>query len=105
MRILGIKWVTNCLYPEEYKIDIIKEALEFYDLFLNVKLDVADAAALFKGRHCNHAIPIIRFLLHFETKSRRQIRRRSYHYRCITLNMISPGTLCYSASHRSDLIF
>jgi iron complex transport system substrate-binding protein len=50
MRILGIKWVTNCLYPEEYKIDIIKEALEFYDLFLNVKLDVADAAALFKGR-------------------------------------------------------
>jgi len=38
MRILGLKWLTNILYPGEYKIDIVKEAREFYRLFLGVEL-------------------------------------------------------------------
>lgn len=38
MRILGLKWLTNILYPREYKIDIVKEARDFYRLFLGVEL-------------------------------------------------------------------
>jgi len=38
MRILGLKWLTNILYPREYNIDIVKEAREFYRLFLGVEL-------------------------------------------------------------------
>jgi len=38
VRILGLKWLTNILYPREYKIDIIKEARDFYRLFLGVEL-------------------------------------------------------------------
>jgi iron complex transport system substrate-binding protein len=36
MRILGLKWLMNCLYPKEYRIDIVKEAQAFYGLFLGV---------------------------------------------------------------------
>lgn len=38
MRILGLKWLANILYSKEYKIDIVKEASDFYQLFLGVKL-------------------------------------------------------------------
>jgi iron complex transport system substrate-binding protein len=38
MRIIGLKWLMNCLYPSEYRIDIVKEAREFYKLFLDVDL-------------------------------------------------------------------
>jgi len=34
MRILGLKWLMNTLYPKEYRIDIVKEARTFYQLFL-----------------------------------------------------------------------
>jgi len=40
MRILGLRWLMNSLYPDEYRIDIVKEAREFYKLFLDV--DVRD---------------------------------------------------------------
>ncbi len=40
MRLLGLKWFANCLYPSEYPIDIIKEAREFYRIFLGI--DVTD---------------------------------------------------------------
>ncbi len=40
MRLMGLKWLTNMLYPDEYKIDIIKDSREFYSLFLGV--DVSD---------------------------------------------------------------
>jgi iron complex transport system substrate-binding protein len=40
MRILGVKWLMNSLYPIDYRIDIVKEAVEFYKLFLGV--DVQD---------------------------------------------------------------
>jgi iron complex transport system substrate-binding protein len=38
MRIMGLKWLMNALYPKEYKIDIKKETKEFYRLFMNVDL-------------------------------------------------------------------
>lgn len=38
MRILGLKWLVNILYPKEYKINIVKEAKDFYRLFLGVEL-------------------------------------------------------------------
>jgi iron complex transport system substrate-binding protein len=40
MRIIGLQWLMRCLYPDEYRIDIVKEAREFYKLFLQV--DVRD---------------------------------------------------------------
>ena len=42
MRIMGLKWLLNCLYPDHYKIDIVSEAREFYQLFLNVDVSEAD---------------------------------------------------------------
>lgn len=38
MRFMGLKWLMSCLYPAEYKGDIVKEAREFYKLFLGVDL-------------------------------------------------------------------
>ncbi|MDD5117916.1 MAG: ABC transporter substrate-binding protein [Sulfuricurvum sp.] len=38
MRIMGLKWLMNALYPKETKIDIKKETKEFYRLFMNVNL-------------------------------------------------------------------
>jgi iron complex transport system substrate-binding protein len=40
MRFIGLKWVMNLLYPNEYRIDIVKESRYFYRLFLGV--DVSD---------------------------------------------------------------
>ena len=42
MRILGLKWLTSILYPGEYKVDIIKEAKDFYRLFLGVELSAEE---------------------------------------------------------------
>ena len=36
MRIMGLKWLMNILYPQHYNLDIIKEARDFYRLFLGV---------------------------------------------------------------------
>jgi iron complex transport system substrate-binding protein len=36
MRLMGIQWLMHNLYPERYDVDIIKEAKEFYRLFLGV---------------------------------------------------------------------
>lgn len=38
MRIMGLKWLMNTLYPKQYKIDIDKETKEFYRLFMNIEL-------------------------------------------------------------------
>lgn len=43
MRILGLKWLMNCLYPREYPLDMIKETRDFYSLFLGVNLSTDDA--------------------------------------------------------------
>jgi len=36
MRLLGMKWLAHSLYPDAYRIDIVKEAQAFYRLFLHV---------------------------------------------------------------------
>jgi len=46
MRILGLKWVMSCLYPQEYKIDLVKETQTFYRLFLNVDISADDAGKI-----------------------------------------------------------
>lgn len=38
MRFMGLRWLMACLYPAEQKTDIVKEAREFYKLFLGVDL-------------------------------------------------------------------
>jgi len=38
MRLLGLKWLTSLLYPDRYRIDMVKETKCFYRLFLQVDL-------------------------------------------------------------------
>jgi len=38
MRLLGIKWLANILYPERVRMDMVKETREFYRLFLHADL-------------------------------------------------------------------
>lgn len=38
MRLLGLKWLTHLLYPDRYRIDMVRETKYFYRLFLNVDL-------------------------------------------------------------------
>jgi iron complex transport system substrate-binding protein len=38
MRIIGLQWLMQSLYPSEYRIDIVREAREFYTLFLQVNV-------------------------------------------------------------------
>jgi len=46
MRILGLKWVMSCLYPTQYKVDLIKETQTFYSFFLGVSISADDAAGI-----------------------------------------------------------
>ncbi|MGV8075603.1 MAG: ABC transporter substrate-binding protein [Syntrophobacteraceae bacterium] len=39
MRLIGIKWLTNILYPDRFPFDSVLEIREFYSLFLGVQLD------------------------------------------------------------------
>ncbi|HBK52829.1 MAG TPA: ABC transporter substrate-binding protein, partial [Syntrophomonas wolfei] len=41
-RILGIKWLGNLLYPEEFNYDIEQETKEFYKLFYSYDLSEQD---------------------------------------------------------------
>ncbi|MBF0509284.1 MAG: ABC transporter substrate-binding protein [Deltaproteobacteria bacterium] len=43
MRLLGVKWLLNLLYPQLYPVNMVDETKKFYQLFLGVGLD--DAAA------------------------------------------------------------
>lgn len=38
MRLVGLKWLANILYPERARLDMVKETREFYRLFLHVEL-------------------------------------------------------------------
>lgn len=38
MRLVGLKWVANILYPERARLDMLNETREFYRLFLHVEL-------------------------------------------------------------------
>jgi len=38
MRLLGLKWLTNLLHPNLYRVDIVEEAQAFFRLFLDMDL-------------------------------------------------------------------
>lgn len=42
MRILGLQWLMNRLYPKEYPLDMVREARNFYRLFLGVEVSDRD---------------------------------------------------------------
>lgn len=44
MRVLGVKWLASLLYPNDYKIDLIKETRDFFALFLNKSISSQEAA-------------------------------------------------------------
>jgi iron complex transport system substrate-binding protein len=46
MRLLGVKWVASLLYPERYRIDMVKETQKFFKLFLGVNLTADEANKL-----------------------------------------------------------
>jgi len=50
MRLLGVKWLANLLYPESYHINIVKETRQFYKLFLGVDLTAEEAGRLVQAR-------------------------------------------------------
>ncbi|MGA7828375.1 MAG: ABC transporter substrate-binding protein [Geobacteraceae bacterium] len=49
MRFIGLKWVLNLLYPRDYKIDIVKEASDFYRFFLGVEVSEGDMRRIITG--------------------------------------------------------
>jgi len=46
MRILGLKWLMHRLYPETYKVDLVKETRDFYGLFLGISLSAEEAGRI-----------------------------------------------------------
>ncbi|MFA6941690.1 MAG: ABC transporter substrate-binding protein [Clostridiaceae bacterium] len=48
-RYLGLKWLAATLYPDTYKVDMVKEVKNFYSLFYHTDLTDADAKALLKN--------------------------------------------------------
>ncbi len=47
-RYLGLKWVTATVYPDYYKVDMVKEVKDFYKLFYHIDISDADAKSLLK---------------------------------------------------------
>ncbi len=43
MRILGLKWLASCLYPEHYRIDMVEETRRFYSIYLDVDISAEQA--------------------------------------------------------------
>jgi iron complex transport system substrate-binding protein len=50
MRLLGAKWLANLLYPEQYRINIVKEVQQFFKLFLDVDLTSEEAGKLVQAQ-------------------------------------------------------
>lgn len=48
MRLMGMKWLGNLLYPEVYQLDITEDAKEFFQLFFDYELTDEEGNALFK---------------------------------------------------------
>jgi len=46
MRLLGVKWVANLLYPDRYPVDMVKETQQFFRLFLGFDLSAKEAKKL-----------------------------------------------------------
>jgi iron complex transport system substrate-binding protein len=49
MRFIGLKWVMKCIYPKEYSADIVREAREFYRLFLGVEVPDGEMRKIIYG--------------------------------------------------------
>lgn len=49
VRVLGVQWLSNMLYPQYVKIDMSKEFKDFYKLFYNYKLTDKDLKELLNG--------------------------------------------------------
>ncbi len=47
-RMIGIIWLGNLVYPEQYRADIKQEVKDFYELFYHVTLDDAQAEKILK---------------------------------------------------------
>ena len=45
-RFIGLKWMANLLYPDLYDIDIVEEAIEYYDVMYHVEVSREDMEAL-----------------------------------------------------------
>ncbi len=52
-RFLGLKWLTATLYPDRYKVDMVKETKDFYKLFYHVDITDQDAKDLLKNSITN----------------------------------------------------
>lgn len=50
MRVLGAKWVARALYPDRYKVNMVKETQDFYKLFLGINLTTGEAQKLIQAR-------------------------------------------------------
>jgi iron complex transport system substrate-binding protein len=48
MRLLGAKWLANLLYPDRYRVSMVKETQEFFRLFLAVSLTPQEAGAILR---------------------------------------------------------
>lgn len=48
MRLLGIKWVANHLYPDCFRVDMVRETRHFFKLFLGVDLTAEEAKKLLR---------------------------------------------------------
>ncbi|MDR2025017.1 MAG: ABC transporter substrate-binding protein [Hungatella sp.] len=47
-RMIGIQWLGNLVYPEQYNVDIKQEVKDFYELFYHVALDDAQVEEILK---------------------------------------------------------
>jgi iron complex transport system substrate-binding protein len=49
MRLLGLKWVAQTLYPQRFDLDLEKEIRKFFRLFLQVDPSPEDIRLMLKG--------------------------------------------------------
>jgi len=47
-RMIGIQWLGNLVYPEQYNVDIKQEVKDFYELFYHVALDDVQVEEILK---------------------------------------------------------
>lgn len=48
-RIIGVKWLGNLIYPEEFDIDIKQETKDFYEMFYHRELTDAEVDEILEG--------------------------------------------------------
>jgi len=48
MRLLGARWLASVLYPDKYRVDMVKETQDFFRLFLQVNLGPREAREILR---------------------------------------------------------